>query len=236
MSPTRYTAHLESIRDLAPTVREVTLRLAGWSRGQFRFSPGQSMAIEIPGVHDRDTVLRYFSLASSHQKPESVTFLLSLSEEGIGASYLSQQDIGAEVNLHGPHGTFLLRPDEGRDLLFVATGTGVAPFRSMLHAMKDSPPAKSVRLIWGLRSEEDLYYQEDFHELADRYPWFTFETTLTRFNSNWQGQTGRVTKLVTSLPSVENLAVYVCGHQSMVNEVTEILSRKGPCPVYQEEF
>ena len=236
MSPSHYTARIEYIRELAPTVREITLRLTGTSHHQFHFSPGQSMAIEIPGGQNRESVKRYFSLASSPHNPEMVTFLLSLAEEGIGASYLSQQATGAKVQLHGPHGTFHLHPHDERDILFVATGTGVAPFRSMLYAMMDCPPTKSVRLIWGLRSEQDLYYQEDFLAMADQFSWFSFETTLSRRNSNWKGQTGRVTKLVSNLSSVNDLAVYICGHQSMVDEVTAIVSRKGSCPVYLEEF
>ena len=235
MFPSRYTARIDQIRDLAPNVREITLRLVEPSPEILEFLSGQSIAVEISSSDHPVPTVRYYSLASSSKQTTSVTLLLSLADQGDGATYLFQQSEGATVQFHGPHGTFYLQEHEDKHILFVATGTGISPCLSMLNTLLEQPRSNPVTLYWGLRSERDLYYQEELQALADQHPCFSFVTTLSRAHHEWAGASGRVTELVGSLPSVEDLVVYVCGHQAMVDEVTEILGKKGHCPIYREQ-
>ncbi|WP_447968190.1 ferredoxin--NADP reductase [Nitrospira sp. M1] len=236
MKPSRYSARIEEIRDLAPNIRELTLSIIDPDHGKLHFLPGQAIAVEIEPAQAQGAPVRYYSLASPPSQATRLTLLLSLADQGDGATYLFEQSEGDIVRFQGPHGSFHLNRAEKRNILFVATGTGIAPFLSMLHTLLEEAPAHGIRLVWGLRSERDVYYQNELQALADTNVCFSFVTTLSRAQSTWVGETGRVTELVARLPSVEDLAVYVCGHRTMVNDVARIVRAKGSCPIYQEQF
>ncbi|GJL64612.1 MAG: hypothetical protein NPIRA04_32660 [Nitrospirales bacterium] len=236
MKPSSYTGRIEEIRDLAPNIRELTLSIVEPSSGKLDFLPGQAIAVEIESSNIPTPSVRYYSLASPPIQSTRLTLLLSLADQGIGSTYLFEQSEGAKVRFQGPHGSFHLNRAENRHRLFVATGTGIAPFLSMLHTLFETTPSHSITLFWGLRSERDVYYQEELQALADTHACFSFVMTLSRAQLSWKGETGRVTELVANLPSVEDLAVYVCGHKTMVKEVTNIVRGKGSCPIYQEQF
>ncbi len=228
-------ARIDHIRDLAPNVRELTLCLVEPGPSALHFLAGQSIAVEILLPENQSQTVRYYSLASPSIQSTRFTLLLSLADQGVGATYLFQQSEGATVQFQGPHGIFYLQEDKSQQILFIATGTGIAPFLSMLSSLLNNATTIPVTLYWGLRSERDLYYQAELQALADQYPCFSFVTTLSRAHQGWSGATGRVTELVARLPSVDGLAVYVCGHQPMVNEVSQILREKGDCPIYREQ-
>ncbi len=90
----------------------------------------------------------------------------------------------------------LVLRDGPRDLLLVATGTGIAPFRSMLWSLAEASATRPVTLFWGLRSERDLYHQDELERLREVLPQFSFITTLSQPAGGWTGTTGRVTALV----------------------------------------
>ena len=124
-----------------------------------QFTPGQSICFEVETARKSNPVHRYYSLASPPSQTSRLDLLLSVADQGPGSSYLFKLTQGEEIQFTGPNGSFCLREDERRDILFVATGTGIAPFRSMLHSLLDRPITNMVTLFWGLRSEGDLYYQ-----------------------------------------------------------------------------
>jgi CDP-4-dehydro-6-deoxyglucose reductase len=124
-----------------------------------------------------------------------------------------------------------------RNRLFVATGTGIAPIRSMLHTLLPKVSPQLVSLLWGLRAQRDLYYHEELHELAARYAIFHSTITLSRPEPGWAGPTGRVTALVQErIKTVDNLAVSLCGNGEMIKDVTDFLRSKGLCPIYREKW
>lgn len=121
--------------------------------------------------------------------------------------------------------------------MFVATGTGIAPIRSMILAQLQRAPDRPITLFWGLRSQRDLYWQEEWAALATAHPNFSVATTLSRPEPGWQGACGRVTTLVEERMSfVNNLAVYLCGGSGMIKDVTARLQAKGLCPIYREKY
>jgi NAD(P)H-flavin reductase len=227
-------AVIDRVRDLTSDVRELTLRLVEPS--ELVFSPGQSLSFEVPNPRSPKPAIRYYSLASPPSQRRKLVLLLSASEQGIGPNYLFSRKAGEKIQFGGPDGSFYLHDDRRRDLLFVATGTGIAPFRSMLYTLFERPITKTVTLFWGVRSEKDIYYQNEFQALAQQHPNFSFVIALSRSQKNWTGAKGRVTQLVEKIPRVDDLAVYVCGNKRMVIEVTDIVRHKGQCPVYREKY
>jgi NAD(P)H-flavin reductase len=130
-----------------------------------------------------------------------------------------------------------LRDDPGRELLFVATGTGIAPLRSMLFANAERPAPSRASVFWGLRSQKDLYYQEELAAMTRDLPGSSHVVTLSRPEPGWTGPSGRVTTLVQQqIQDVRGLAVYLCGNSAMIAEVTGIIQAKGLCPIFREKY
>ena len=234
MHVSRGVAIIDHVRDLTPERREFTLGLI--EPPELIFAPGQSLSFEVPNARGAKPVIRYYSLASPPSQRGKLVLVLSASERGGGANYLFTRQAGEKLRFGGPDGGFYLHDDRRRNILFVATGTGIAPFRSMLYTLFERPITTTVTLFWGLRSERDIYYQQEFEDLAKQNSNFSFVIALSRSQRNWPGAKGRVTQLVDKIPSVENLAVYICGNKRMVLEVTDIVRQKGECPVYREKY
>jgi NAD(P)H-flavin reductase len=138
---------------------------------------------------------------------------------------------GDELEVQEPLGYFTLR-HPGRRVVFVATGTGIAPFRSMLldHLPRTQP---HVTLLFGVRYEEGLLYREEFEDLANRYKTFRFLPTVTRPSASWHGRTGRVQAHLDEALAIRTpeelvtIDVYICGLKEMVDDVRKDLKQRG---------
>jgi NAD(P)H-flavin reductase len=223
------------VRDLTHDVRELDVRLV--EPAAITFKAGQFLSFEVGRDARQRMIIRPYSIASPPSRPEVVTLLFNLVPGGPGSTYLFSLKEGDATHFKGPTGAFYLRDDPARDLLFVATGTGIAPLRSMLFALAEQGFPRPVTLFWGLRSQRDLYYQDELAGLAHTHPNFSFVTTLSRPEDGWRGERGRVTPLVEErVASVQNLAVYLCGNEGMLKDVTAVLQGKGLCPIYREKY
>lgn len=228
-----YTAQVTRIDDLTHDVRVITLGLA--NPPEIHFQAGQFVSFKVHKEGLPFPVTRPYSIASPPSSRQNIELLLNLVPGGPGSGYLFSLRCGDPVTFTGPAGTFVLREYRDRRLLFVATGTGIAPIRSMLHARLPSPTP--VRLIWGLRHERDLYYQEELADLAARFPEFTYTITLSQPSPAWTGAVGRVQTLVEQhTTSVDDMAVYVCGGREMIKSVTALIRSRGVCPIHWEQY
>jgi NAD(P)H-flavin reductase len=235
MSINTYIATVNRVQDLTHDVRELEMTLV--EPPTISFKPGQFISFEVPKKGFPLPVVRPYSIASPPSKSARVTLLFNLVADGPGSTYLYSLRVGDRTTFKGPAGSFWLKEDTTRDLLFVATGTGIAPIRSMIAAQLERGTAQAVTLFWGLRSQRDLYYQEEFHALSRQFPQFSFVTTLSRPEAGWTGATGRVTALVQGrVTSVRDLAVYLCGNSGMIQEVTALVQARGLCPIHKEKY
>lgn len=231
----RFTAKVVDIHHLTHDVRQIDLQLI--EPKEIAFKAGQFVSFEVPDVRTGRTVTRPYSIASAPGSPGRISLLLNLVPAGPGSTYLFGLREGDTTNFAGPAGNFYLRDDPARELLFVATGTGIAPIRSMLLANAERPKPSRATLLWGLRSQRDLYYQDELAHLGTRHSGDLFITTLSRPQSGWAGVTGRVTNLVQQhIHDVKQLAVYLCGNSGMIAEVTGVIQAKGLCPIFREKY
>ena len=230
-----FTAQVESIKNLTHDVRQLDLLLR--EPKTITFKPGQFVSFEVPHPQTGHVVTRPYSIASQPSRSDVITLLLNLVPGGPGSTYLFNLNEEDKTHFKGPAGNFYLREDPGRELLFIATGTGIAPIRSMLLANAERPDPRQATLFWGLRCQRDLYYQEELAQLTKRTPALTAITTLSRPEAGWSGESGRVLQLIEKrIASVKNLAVYLCGNSGMLKDVTDILKTKGLCPIYREKY
>ena len=106
---------------------------------RFGFVAGQWLSVRAK-TPEGEEVTRAYSIASAPSQNGGFAFCLNRVQDGFMSNYLCDLDEGAEIFFQGPFGDFILRPPP-RDTLMIATGTGIAPFRSMLHGLFESEPA-----------------------------------------------------------------------------------------------
>jgi len=215
-------ARLAGWRDIAPEVRHFCFEVPGIQR--FEFAPGQFLSLteELGGKQ----ITRAYSIASP---PGDNRFELSLNRvrEGRFSPHLFSLRSGDAVRFKGPYGAFTLR-NPVRDSVFVAHGTGVAPFRSMLLARLPEDPVHRFTLLLGCRHEESLLYREEFEELARTHPNFRFLPTLSRPSERWTGWRGRVqAHLKEALGPERDADIYICGLNEMVRDIRTLAAGLG---------
>jgi NAD(P)H-flavin reductase len=220
---------------LTDDVRQIDLELIEPS--EIHFKAGQFVSFEVPDARSGRTVTRPYSIASPPSAVRMISLLLNLVPLGPGSTYLFSLRKGDQTQLTGPAGNFYLRDDPGRDLLFIATGTGIAPLRSMLLANAERAAPCRTTVFWGLRSQKDLYYQDELTRVSRNPPGSSYAVTLSRPEPGWTGPSGRVTTLVRQqIQDVKKLAVYLCGNSGMIAEVTGMIQSKGLCPIFREKY
>jgi ferredoxin-NADP reductase len=196
--------------------------------GHFGFVSGQwlSLAHTKP---DGEEITRAYSIASPPDG-NRFAFCLNRVQDGFMSNYLCDLEPGATISGQGPFGNFILRPPL-RDTLFIATGTGIAPFRSMLHwllADESRHQNKQFWLLFGSRTEKDIYYHNEFLRLAAEHKNFNYLPTLSRGANDWKGLRGYVQELVPGIVSGHiNMHAYICGLDKMVSANRELLKSMG---------
>lgn len=193
----------------------------------FGFVPGQfvSFTAEIGGK----PITRAYSIASAPDPAGAsrrFELYLNLAPGGIFSPVLFAMKPGDTVEMRPPLGMFVLRQPP-RDSVFIATGTGIAPFRSMLQAhLNGSSPR--FTLLFGARYESHLMYRAEFEDLAALYPRFGFWPTLSRPEPGWNGRSGHVqAHLEEALGGRRDVDVYLCGLKLMVDDVRARLKAAG---------
>jgi CDP-4-dehydro-6-deoxyglucose reductase len=229
-----FQATVDRVRDLTHDVRELGLRLR--EPKEIQFKAGQFISFDLTPPGGERLMIRPYSIASPPSESDRITLVFNRVPGGRGSTYLFNLKEGDAVAFEGPQGSFHLR-ERMRNVLFVATGTGIAPIRSMLLDLVNNGYAGTATLYWGLRSQRDVYYQQEFEALAARDPHVSFAIALSRPEAGWQAYAGRVTGLVDArVTSVKNLDVFLCGNHAMIRDVTQIIQAKGLCPIYREIY
>lgn len=230
-----FTAVVARIADLTHDVREIELRLE--QPAEIAFKAGQFITFNVPKPGHPRPVARAYSIASPPAQRHQPLLLFNRVPDGPGSTYLFGLARGDRTHFKGPAGRFYIREPLGRDIVFVATGTGIAPLRSMLLAMLEQETGPSITLFWGLRSERDLYYQRELFELASAHPRFSPSITLSQPSADWTGLRGRVTALVDQRVAVgRDIEAYICGSLAMIQDVTAILRSKAITRIYCEQY
>ncbi len=211
-------ARLLGHRELAPGTRHFDFEALDWDGV---FLPGQflSLTANLPA----GPITRAYSIATP---PSGRTFGLcaNLVPEGQFSPWLFTREIGDEIEFKGPIGTFTPRPT-GSDSILVATGTGIAPFRSFLGA---DALTGNCTLIFGTRHADGLLYHSEWLELATNRPGFLYEPTLTRPGPDWHFATGRVQPhVMQALGDRRDIDVYICGLREMVDDLRAQLKAAG---------
>jgi ferredoxin-NADP reductase len=193
------------------------------------FVPGQWLSLKA-SKPDGEEITRAYSLASPPADDARFAFCLNRVQDGFMSNHLCDMAEGDEIAFQGPFGSFILRPPL-RDTVFIATGTGIAPFRSMLHWLlvdRSRHEGRQFWLLFGVRNEQDIYYREEFERLAAERPNFHFLRTLSRGGPDWKGLRGYVQQHLPEIVGKRtDMHAYICGLDKMVSANRELLKSLG---------
>jgi len=196
---------------------------------RFGFVAGQWLSFKQTNP-DGEELTRAYSIASPAGEDPRFALCLNRVQDGFMSNSLCDMKPGDEITCQGPFGDFILRPPM-RDTIFIATGTGIAPFRSMLQwllADEIRHQQKQLSLLFGNRYEKDIYYHNEFLSLADRYPNFHYLPILSRGGDAWPGLRGYVQEHVSRIvEDRRNMLAYICGLEKMVKANRELLKALG---------
>jgi NAD(P)H-flavin reductase len=209
---------------MTPRTRVIRLDLGGQ---RFAFAAGQAV---MAGLHG-SPLRRPYSIASSPGEAAqagAIELLVQIDNSGSPDPHLERAAPGAWVDVDGPFGAFGLPPLDGRPLLLVAGGTGIAPLRSMLFDALSRPRVPRATLVYSARGPEELAYRAELDRLAREGRLRVFYTITRESETDWDGRRGRIGDrlLREALPSSDALCV-ICGPPEMVQDATAILRSLG---------
>ena len=222
----------------------------------FPYLAGQFVSAVAPDDSGKQQT-RAYSIASA-ASANKFELCVNRVENGFFSNHLADLPdlpVGATIQIHGPHGHFVLQ-EPITDSILVATGTGVAPMRGYTQWLfpengPDRSNGKGIWLVYGTRYETDLYYRDEFEALARRAPNFHYLPTLSRAQDDWTGLRGhvqvhigkiveeRAARLGLPLPAPPvnpntppaelrlDIYAYICGLNFMVSGVRDLLSGYG---------
>jgi CDP-4-dehydro-6-deoxyglucose reductase, E3 len=215
---------VEKIEKPAPDVAILYLKLPAQERLQFL--AGQYLDILL-----KDSKRRSFSMANAPHRDQFIELHIRLVADGFFTKYVfNDMRERAILRIEAPLGSFYLREDSTKPIVFVAGGTGFAPIKAVIEHALHTHVDRQMVLYWGCRSLPDLYMPALPAQWAAEYPNFTFIPVLSEPNpaDNWQGRTGFVHQAV--LDDFESLAgyqVYACGAPAMVDVAREEFRKRG---------
>ena len=211
---------IDGISLLAQDVIRVVLRFPPASK--IEYYPGQY--VDLIGVGG---ARRSYSIANAFDTSNRLELHIKKVLDGTMSEYwFNNAKEGDLLRVNGALGTFFLRDVAGKNLIFLATGTGIAPVKAMLEGLSEIPTCEqpaSVAVYWGGRIPSDLYYEFSGFDFR-----FHFEPVLSRPSSDWLGKVGYVQNVLLSEGLDLNKAeVYACGSDAMIRSARELLVKAG---------
>jgi ferredoxin-NADP reductase len=227
-----YSPQCISKENIAPNVYELQIE----KPSGFTFLPGQFVLFRVPHKDDpHDIQPRAYSIASAPHE-QHLRFIIKLVPNGRASRWVNEDvHTGSTVHMQGPFGRFTISNDP-YPMLFVATGTGVAPFRSqILWLLKEKNDARPITLIIGTTSKLQFFWEEEWKDLEKKYPHFHVSASFLDGTENWHQEKGSVqehVKRISTLWSTEK-SVYICGAPDIVESVKQQCTMQYNIPARQ---
>ena len=210
------------------------------------FEPGQYLTIGVES--NGKLVQRPYSVANSPRDLEGgYEFYVRLVLGGAFTPLLWRLEVGAPMSMRGPKGKFVLEPDDERTHVFISSGTGIAPFISMMKTLLADGVPRPAIVMHGASYQHDLGYRDLLEHLEREtiYP-VKYIPTVSRpgvaENERWKGRVGRVETIVPAVfdefaLTPENSIAYICGNPDMILTVEQqLLDRGFPEPQIKKEL
>ena len=218
MSMTEYSIQLLEKKQLATNIYELRFT----KPDGFDFQAGQFVQCVVPDGDKMTT--RSYSLAGTSTDAD-LLFCVKILPGGVASAFFKQLQVGDTMAIRGPLGRFVCS-DEARAHVFIATGVGLAPIMGIIEdELKNKKTDKEIRLLFGVRSEQDVFWLDRLDALQAAFSTFSYTCTLSRPNGSWKGISGRVTDHLDGHDSAHDF--YICGNPDMVMDVRKRLTERG---------
>lgn len=214
---TVYNMRLEKIIDHTPGVRELILKTE--TPQEFSFKAGQFVMLNVP-QGEAKPILRAYSIASDDRVKNGFRLLFKYVENGVASNFVWALKGGELLNFTGPFGKVFFQEPPTEQIVFLNTGTGLSQHICYLLSKKEQYPNLRYRMLFGVRSEKDIYCQKELEELTRELRDFKFEFVLSRPQEDWKGKKGYVQQFISEF-DYKNIPTtfYLCGNGGMIKEV-----------------
>jgi CDP-4-dehydro-6-deoxyglucose reductase len=197
----------------------------------FNFEPGQFVTLDLPIHEQKNKRWRSYSIASSPNNSNVFELVIVWLEGGAGTTYLfSEVVVGTMLNIRGPQGKFVLPQAIDKDLYLICTGTGVAPFRSMVNYLhSNNINHKNIYLVFGCRKFDDCLYKDELLSLQSKQSNFYYKPAFSREGlvDDWASK-GYVHGVYESIiesnkvnETISPATFYLCGWKNMIDEAKQ---------------
>jgi CDP-4-dehydro-6-deoxyglucose reductase len=230
--PRRLQAVVREIKPLCGSVNHLLLEVEGDAAPEY-------LAGQYMNVHLDDGTVRSFSMASAPDGNQVDFHVRRVPGGNFTDRQLAQLRAGDRLDVTLPLGSFHYRSADYRPLILVATGTGLAPMRSILQTLMDDPDCPPVALYWGMRDEADLYLHQEIQSWGERLYDFQYVPVLSRPGPGWTGRSGYVQQAVMQdFGSLEEHALYLCGAPAMIRDARQLFLAHGASAdhIYTDSF
>ncbi|MFH2085444.1 MAG: FAD-binding oxidoreductase [bacterium] len=236
VKPQKYLVRLSDKYYLTDNQRFLYLKFELVQPNEMMFQAGQYTSIKINEQGER----RSYSIASMPDETHGFHLLAEVVDGGRGSDFLKRIEVGAEMEILAPMGRFVVTGREEK-LLFVGTGTGIVPLWSMINDLLiNKHETKQIRLHWGMRSEEDLFFVDNLERLVEEHSNFVFDIVLSKPTDEWELCSGHVQDCLTrDFPEgMGGWEAYVCGRKEVTMEIVDKLEAMGIAKenIHNEKF
>lgn len=206
------------------------------SPARIPFTAGQFVNVVVPGTD----MMRSYSLANAPDDSDRIDLIVKVLPGGAFSGLLaSGLGVGDPLTLHGPLGELRLRLSH-RKVLMVAGGSGLAPFLSILRNLERRNRLRDIDLVFGARTQADLYLAEELARLPAALPGFRFLPAVSEPDTSpWDGDRGLVTEVISRrYTSLDGYDAYLAGPPAMIEATIPLLTRLGvrPANVHFDAF
>lgn len=214
---TIYQTTISKIIDHTPTVRELIIKAN--TPSEFQFKAGQFVMLHVPQEGPKPA-LRAYSIASDERQKDGFRLLFKYVDNGLASKYVWDLKGDETLNFTGPFGKVFFQEPPTKQIVFINTGTGVSQHLCYLHSKKEQYPELKYRMLFGVRSEKDMYGQPDLDALVQELPDFKYEFVLSRPQDSWTGKKGYVQNFLSEIDyKTTPTTFYLCGNGGMIKEV-----------------
>jgi len=235
-----YTARCAEIKDLTLDIKLFRFELT--DPLQISFMPGQYVQLLTP-VYEKSSeeVYRAYSVASDPAQKNIIDLIIRLVPGGICTTYCFEYlKVGDEIKMNGPYGEFRLT-DTDAEMVWVAGGSGMAPFVSILYEMRNSNNHRKAVYYFGANKVEELFLTDQMKQFEKDLPNFKFVPIVAQpgEGKNWDGETGLVTQAVQrNVKNAGDCEGYLCGSPGMIDAAIVVLKKLGlnENKIYYDKF
>jgi Na+-transporting NADH:ubiquinone oxidoreductase subunit F len=233
-----FSAMVQSTRSVTHDIKEISLALR--EPAEINHRPGQYIQIQVPTPDG--PVFRAYSISSPTFEKNRVELNVRLVPGGAGSTYLHHLRQNDPVSFTGPYGEFVLNENPSVEIVCVGGGCGMAPMKNIIYSLYAKWPDRKCWLFFGCRTTKDIFYLEEFNNLASKHPNLKVVYALSdplKPEEPWDGENGFIHLAVDKhLKAGVKRQAFLCGPPPMIDAVTQVLREKeiAPGDIFYDKF